>query len=141
MGHEERTTEPVGIPEAGALTPEQRMLLIEALPVQVSLMDENGALLYWRGEDFVDCDPKWIGQHVNDCHAPSSRPTIDRMDAAFRAGEKDEAVFWNWEDDRLIMRTYTAARDGSGAYRGMLETMQDITGLVGITGERRELDW
>lgn len=141
MGHEADTGESSAIPEAGALTPGQRTLLIEALPVQVSLMDENGALLYWRGEDFADCDPKWIGRHVNDCHAPASRPTIDAMDAAFRAGEKDVAAFWNWEDDRMLMRTYTAVRDHEGVYRGMLETMQDITPLMGITEERRKLIW
>ena len=141
MGHEPHSGETVALPEAGSLTAEQRTLLIEALPVQVSLMDEHGTMLYWRGEDFVDCDPKWIGRHVNECHAPASRPTIDTMDAAFRAGEKDVAVFWNWEEDRLIMRTYTAARDHDGVYRGMLETMQDITGIVGIEGERRELVW
>ena len=141
VSQETRGSDASTVPEAGALTAEQRTLLIEALPVQVSLMDETGTLLYWRGEDFVDCDPKWIGRHVNGCHAPASRPTIDTMDAAFRAGEKDVAVFWNWEDDRMLMRTYTAVRDHAGAYRGMLETMQDITSLIGITEERRELIW
>lgn len=129
-------------PQAGTLTPEQRELVLRHVPVDVSFADEHGTLLYWHGGIFADCDASFIGRHMNDCHAPKSRRTIDRMEAAFRDGSRDEAVFWHPEDDgRLYLYRYAAVRDGDGAYRGMLETVQDITDIVGLEGERVELDW
>ena len=129
-------------PQAGTLTPEHRDLVLRHVPVDVSFADDHGTLLYWHGDIFADCDASAIGRHMNDCHAPKSRRTIDRMEAAFREGSRDEAVFWHPEDDgRLYLFRYTAVRDDEGAYRGMLETVQDITDIVGLEGERLELNW
>ena len=129
-------------PEAGALTAEQLDLVVRHLPVDVSLADEHGILVYWHGEVFADCDEGFIGRHMNDCHAPKSQRTIERMEAAFRDGSRDEAVFWRREDDgRLYLYRYIAVRDEDGVYRGILEAVQDITDIVGLEGERLELDW
>jgi uncharacterized protein len=129
-------------PEAGSLTAEQRDLVVRHLPVDVSLADEHGTLVYWHGEIFADCDERFIGRHMNDCHAPKSRRTIERMETAFKEGTRDEAVFWHREDDgRLYLFRYAAVRDAEGAYRGLMETVQDITDIVGIDGERTDLDW
>ncbi len=131
-----------GKPEAGVLTVEHLDLVLRHVPVDVSFADEQGSLLYWHGGVFADCDASFIGRHMNDCHAPKSRATIDRMEAAFRDGSRDEAVFWHREDDgRLYLFRYTAVRDREGVYRGLLETVQDITGIVGLEGERLELVW
>jgi len=126
---------------AGSLTPQQMDLVLRHLPLQVSIADENDILVYWHGDLFEDCEERWIGKHVNDCHAPGSRPTIDRMIREFRAGTKDEAVFRRDEDGRLILVRYVAVRDDDGAYRGIMETMQDITDLRFLHGEQLELDW
>lgn len=131
-----------GAPHAGTLTQEQLDLVLRHLPVDVSFADEHGCLLYWHGEIFSDCDAKYIGRHMDDCHSPKSRETIARMETAFREGARDEAVFWYPEDDgRLYLYRYAAVRDSDGTYRGMLETVQDITGVVVLEGERRHLDW
>jgi DUF438 domain-containing protein len=80
-------------------------------------------------------------RHVNDCHAHSSRPTIDRMVEEFRAGRKDAAAFWKLDEGRLILYRYIAVRDDEGAYRGILETLEDITEIRGLEGEKKKLDW
>lgn len=129
-----------GAPHAGALTTEQMELLVRHLPLNTSLADENGRLVFWHGEIFADCLDTWIGRHVNDCHAPSSRPTIDRMDAGFRAGVEDGATFWKREDGRLLLYRYIAVRDAEGVYRGMLETVEDITDIQALEGEKLTLD-
>jgi DUF438 domain-containing protein len=141
MGHESPVDETPHVLEAGSLSREQCDLVLRHLPVHVSVIDEGGVLLYWHGALFDGCDPASIGRHINACHAPSSRPTIDRMIAAFAAGTRDEATFWRREDGALILYRYIALRDAGGTYRGMLETMEDISGIVGLQGERRELDW
>jgi DUF438 domain-containing protein len=36
---------------------------------------------------------------------------------------------------------YFALRDGGGAYRGVVETVQDVTAIRALEGQRRLLDW
>jgi uncharacterized protein len=128
-------------PEAGSLTAEEMSMLIRHLPAGISYSDEHGVLRYWCGELFADCSDKWIGRHVNDCHAKAYRPMIDRIDAEFRAGTKNEAAFWKYKEGRLVLSRYFAVRDGGGAYRGILETFEDVTDLQGLEGEQLTLDW
>ena len=53
---------------AGSLTTAQQDLVIRHLPLQLSVTDEQGTLVYWHGDLFADCEPSFIGRHVNDCH-------------------------------------------------------------------------
>ncbi|HJW74284.1 MAG TPA: PAS domain-containing protein [Thermoleophilia bacterium] len=130
-----------GAPHAGELSADELELVVWHLPIQTSFADAEGTLLWWHGEIFADCEDRWIGRHVNECHAPSSRPTIDRMIEEFRAGTKDAATFWMLEDDRLVLYRYIAVRDGDGVYRGILETLEDITDVQRLEGEKKALDW
>jgi len=36
---------------------------------------------------------------------------------------------------------YLALRDDDGTYRGVLETVQDVTGIRALEGQRRLIDW
>jgi DUF438 domain-containing protein len=116
-------------------------LVIRHLPVQVSVVDEDGTLVYWHGDLFDGCELRHVGVHVDASHNEHSRRTIARMEAAFRDGSRDEAVFRRIEEGRLILVRYVPLRDASGAYRGMMETMQDITDVVGLEGAQLTLDW
>ncbi len=127
------------IPQAGALTAAQMDLVIRHLPVEVSLADEHDVLVYWHGPIFDDCDPAFIGRDMRACHGPAASAAIDRMAAEFRAGTRDRARFWHVEDGRQTLAQYTAVRDDDGAYRGMLETVQDITDLRTLDGEGNDL--
>ena len=141
MGHQ--TTPGAGPSSelAGRLTPEHMDLVIRNLPLQVSVMDEHSTLVYWHGDLFEDCDIKHIGVHVNESHNAHSQETIARMEAAFRDGSRDEAIFRRLEEGRLILVRYAPLRDAAGVYRGMMETMQDITDLRELDGEQITLDW
>lgn len=133
-----------GAPEppgrAGSLTPEVADLVLGHLPLNVSYAAADGTLLFWQGPLFADCDPAFIGRHLDECHGPHSRALIARLQEEFRAGQRDEALFWGEDEGRLIVSRYAAVRDAHGAYRGILETMQDITDLRTIEGERHELE-
>jgi uncharacterized protein len=141
MGHQ--TTPGAGPSSylAGSLTSEQMDLVIRHLPLQVSVMDETSTLVYWHGDLFEDCELRHCGVHVDESHNAHSRATIARMEAAFRDGSRDEAVFRRLEGDRLVLVRYVPLRDAAGTYRGMMETMQDITDVVGLEGEKLQLDW
>jgi len=125
---------------AGSLSTELADLVLAHLPLDVSFSDADGTLLFWQGSSFADCDPELIGRHLDECHGPRSQELIARLQDEFRAGHRHEALFWGNDDGRLILSRYVAVRDAQGAYRGILETMQDITDLQRIEGERHELD-
>jgi DUF438 domain-containing protein len=141
MGHQ--TTPGAGPSSciAGGLTPAQMDLVIRNLPLQVSVMDETSTVVYWHGDLFEDCELRHCGVHVNESHNAHSQETIARMEAAFRDGGRDEAVFRRLEGDRLILVRYVPLRDAHGTYCGMMETMQDITDVAGLEGEKLDLDW
>lgn len=130
-----------GAAHAGELSAEEMGLILRHLPVQTSFADAEGTLLWWHGEIFAECEERWIGRHVNDCHTRSSRPVIDRMVEEFRAGTRDAATFWKLEDGHLVLSRYIAVRDDEGTYRGILETLEDITDIRGLEGEKTTLDW
>lgn len=132
---------PTAVPEAGSLTPEQMDLVLRHLPVDVSVMDDEHVLVYWRGPTFVDCDERFIGRHVDECHNAASRAAIARMVEAFTAGTRDEAVFWDIEDGHQKVTRYVALRDADGAYRGMMEAIVDVTALEGFKGRGNTIDW
>lgn len=126
---------------AGLLTATQQDLVIRHLPLQLAVTDEQGTLVYWHGDLFEDCEPGYIGRHVDDCHNEHSRSMIARMSEAFQEGAQDEAIFRRIEDDRLILVRYCALRDADGTYHGMMETMQDITEIRTMEDEKLVLDW
>ena len=122
-------------PVAGALTPEQMALVLGHLPVDVSVMDAKHALIYWRGPTFEDCEDEYIGRHVDDCHNAKSNVSIAKMIETFTAGTRDEEVFWHVEDGHQKVVRYAALRDADGTYRGMMETIIDVTALDGFKGK------
>ena len=146
---------------AGELTAAQRDLVIRHLPLNVTVCDEEGRIVYWHGDlrrllqasgvelaftpglDGVleDCDPGYIGRHYSECHPASARAVIARIEKAFREGSRQEAIYRRLEAGRLILVRYCPLRDDQGAYRGMMETMQDITDIRQMDGEKLVLDW
>jgi len=128
------------VPEAGTLTPEQMALVLKHLSVDVSLMDEDHVLVYWRGSTFEDCADEYVGRHVDDCHNANSHVSIAKMIETFTVGTRDEEVFWHVEDGHQKVVRYIAVRDADGVYRGMMEVIIDLTALDGYRGKGSTLD-
>ena len=100
MGHQTTPGAGPSAALAGNLTDAQMDLVIRHLPVQVSVVDEDGTLVYWHGDLFADCEVRHVGVHVDESHNEHSRRTIARMEAAFRDGSREEAVFRRIEEGR-----------------------------------------
>jgi uncharacterized protein len=130
-----------GAPTAGDLPPEYLQLVMRHLPMSVAVLDDHDTLIYWRGPRFAYCDVGWIDRDVRDCHTPAQNEAIARIIAAFRDEKCDEATFWKRHGGRLFLHRYTAMRDEGGKYRGFLSTLEDVTDVVGLTGEESALDW
>ncbi len=129
--------------DTGALTTGQIDLMLTRLPVDISFVDETDTVVYYSGtaDRIFPRTPGVIGRKVQNCHPPKSVDVVERILAAFRSGERDEAEFWIESGGRFIHIRYFALRDRSGAYKGTLEVTQDVTSIRRLRGERRLLDW
>ncbi|RJQ55987.1 MAG: DUF438 domain-containing protein [Actinobacteria bacterium] len=128
--------------QTGLLTAEQIDLLFNTLPVDVSFVDENDVVrFYSEGTRIFPRSPGIIGRTVQNCHPKASVAVVQRILDAFRAGERDVAEFWIEMNERFIHIRYFALRDVEGAYKGVVELVQDATDVRRLAGERRLLDW
>lgn len=127
----------------GALSPEQIILMLEHLPVDITYVDENDIVRYFSGEKhrIFPRSKAIIGREVQNCHPPDSVEVVERILQAFRNREKDHADFWINMRGRFIHIRYFALYDAAGIYRGTIEVSQDVTGIRALEGERRLLDW
>ncbi len=126
----------------GALDLEQLNLMLTLLPIDVQFVDEHDQVLFYsEGDRIFPRSPGVIGRKVQNCHPPASVHKVQQIIDAFRAGDKSTAEFWIELGGKFLHIRYFAVRDASGAYRGVVETAQDVTGIRALEGQRRLLDW
>ncbi len=127
----------------GRLTLETLNLMLSHLPFDVSFVDENDKVRFYSDgkERIFPRSPGVIGRSVQNCHPPKSVHMVNEILERFRSGEREVAEFWLELGGRFLHIRYFAVRDRDGTYKGCLETMQDVTGIRALTGQRRLLEW
>lgn len=127
----------------GKLSLEQLNLILRHLPVDLSYIDENELVCFYSDTKHrvFPRSPAVIGRDVKNCHPPDSVHVVKEIIEAFRAGTQDEAEFWLEMDNKFVYILYTAVRDEAGAFRGVLEMMQDVTHIRNLQGSNRLLSW
>ena len=126
----------------GGLSLEELNLVLGALPLDFQYVDEHDKVrFYSEGHRVFPRSPGVIGRKVQNCHPPASVHKVQQIIDAFRAGEKDNAEFWIEMQGKFLHIQYFAIRDEAGAYRGVVETVQDTTAIRALEGQRRLLDW
>lgn len=129
--------------ETGHLDLEQLTLLLDALPVDLTFVDEKDEVVYFskpKGRVFPR-SAAVIGRNVRNCHPPESVHVVEAILEAFKKKEKDEATFWIQIKGMFLYIQYIALRDSEGNYKGTLEITQEINHLRVLEGEKRLLDW
>jgi uncharacterized protein len=130
----------------GVLTGQQIDMLLRALPVDVTFVDENDEVRYFSQtrERIFQRSPAIIGRKVQNCHPPQSMDKVQQILDDFRAGRRDEAAFWiqagSGPAAAFIHIVYYALRDADGTYRGTIEVTQNIAPLRKLEGEKRLLE-
>jgi uncharacterized protein len=130
----------------GVLTVAQVDMMLRALPVDVTFVDENDEVRYFSQsrERIFQRSPAIIGRKVQNCHPPQSVDRVQEILDDFRAGRRDEAAFWiragSGPEAAYIYIVYYPLRDADGAYRGTIEVTQNIAPLRKLEGEKRLLD-
>ena len=121
------------------LNKEQLEGVLEAIPVEISFVDENDLVKFWnKHETRIFRRPiSVIGKSVQDCHPEHSVDKVAQILSDFKSGKRDSAEFWINLGERKVYIRYFAVRDKTGRYLGTLEATQDITEIKRIEGEKR----
>jgi len=129
--------------DVGTLTPKQINLIFKHMPFDVTYVDEFDEVRYYnKGDERIfPRSPGIIGRQVKYCHPPKSVHIVEKIIAAFKKGEKNEANFWVDFGEKLIYIQYFAIRNDTGKYKGILEITYDTTTARSLEGEKRLLDW
>jgi PAS domain S-box-containing protein len=125
------------------LSQEQLAGILEAIPVEISFVDENDLVEFWnKHETRIFKRPvAVIGKSVQNCHPKQSVDKVNQILSDFKAGKRDSAEFWISLGEKKVYIRYFAVRDQAGGYLGTLEATQDITEIKKIEGERRLLEY
>jgi PAS domain S-box-containing protein len=125
------------------LSREQLEGILEAIPVEISFVDENDLVRLWnKHETRIFKRPvSVIGKSVQNCHPKQSVDKVNQILSDFKSGRRDSAEFWINLGERKVYIRYFAVRDKAGNYLGTLEATQDITEIKKIEGERRLLEY
>jgi len=125
------------------LSREQLEGILEAIPVEISFVDENDLVKLWnKHETRIFKRPiSVIGKSVKNCHPKQSVAKVNQILSDFKSGRKDSAEFWINLGEKKVYIRYFAVRDKAGRYLGTLEATQDITEIKKIEGEKRLLEY
>ncbi|MGB8931285.1 MAG: PAS domain-containing protein [Anaeromyxobacteraceae bacterium] len=125
------------------LAPEVLAAMLNTLPLELSFVDHEDRVRYFsheRGEKIFARSRGAIGTEVHNCHPQKSLHMVEQILSDFKAGRRTVAEFWFDMGPRKIHIRYWAVRDDAGKYLGCLETVQDVTGIQGLRGQKRLLD-
>ncbi len=126
----------------GLMTIEQAVMLLNHLPVDVTLVNEKDEVRYFStpGHRIFPRSKAIIGRLVENCHPPSSVHIVKQLVDDFRSGRKEKESFWIQMGEKFILIQYFALRDEQGIYRGTLEVSQDVTEIRKLKGEKRLME-
>ena len=127
----------------GTLSREQLVSIFSNLPVDITLVDAEDRVVFYNTppERIFPRTPAVIGRKVQQCHPPKSVGTVERILDGFRRNKHDHASFRVTVGQKYLLINYIALYDADGVYDGVLEILQEISGLQKLSGERRLLDW
>ena len=125
------------------LSQKQLAGILEAIPVEVSFVDENDLVKFWnKHETRIFKRPTSVaGKSVQNCHPKQSVDKVNQILSDFKSGKRDSAEFWINLGEKQVYIRYFAVRDKTGRYLGTLEATQDITEIRKINGEKRLLEY
>jgi uncharacterized protein len=126
----------------GVLQLKEMMLMLNALPVDITFIDKDDTVRYFsdnKDRAFVRTRTV-IGRKVQNCHPPQSVDVVEKILASFKERKRDSADFWINFKDRFIYIKFFALRDEALNYIGTMEVTMDATEIRGLEGEKRLLD-
>ncbi|MCF0154506.1 MAG: PAS domain-containing protein, partial [Veillonella sp.] len=123
----------------GSMTLEQVNLMLKALPVDITYVDEEELVRYFNDTSarIFPRSPNVIGRDVMNCHPAQSRDKVREVFDKFRAGLEDQAEAFIDKPGLFVYIIYVAVRDENGRFRGILEMVQDCTRIRAFSSAGR----
>ncbi len=110
--------------------------ILDALPGDLTFIDETNTVKYYNKaekseEKTFPRKPEDIGSKVQDCHKQEkSLPEVNRVLNELRSGKRSVIEGWTDSKGRKIYNNFSAVRDKTGKYLGMLIFTKDMTELL-----------
>lgn len=128
----------------GSLTMKQVELILNALPLELSFVDQENIVQYYNdtvGEKLFVRTQSSIGRDMLLSHPPKSKAMVEHLLNDLKSGVKDKQEAWYSKQDGTIVHiTFVAVRDEVGEFLGVLEYVQDITEFTTLDGENRDVN-
>jgi DUF438 domain-containing protein len=127
----------------GSFSTQDLLAILNTLPVDVTFVGSDDKVKYFSqtSERIFQRNRAILNRDVRHCHPPASAHIVDKILEDFKSGKQSRAPFWINMGGRMIHIEYFALRDDQGAYLGILEVSQDLTGYRALEGEQRILSY
>lgn len=130
----------------GNLNATQVEAVLETIPVEFSVVDENDKVLAWNrhGTRIFKRPEAVVGRDIRDCHPKNSLGKVETILQEMKEGKRESAEFWidleiDGKQEKVLIQ-YFALRNEKGSYLGCLEASQMIGHIQSLTGQKRLLD-
>jgi DUF438 domain-containing protein len=118
----------------GTLSLTELSSLLNALPVELTFLDQNDAFVYFNSvpSPVFRRTKAELGENVEACHPAKALPAVRAILEDLHSGKKDSVDFFFTKGKRKINNRYLALRDEKGNYLGCLEVTEDVTEILRI---------
>jgi PAS domain S-box-containing protein len=130
----------------GKLSREIIEAILETLPVEITVLDENDRIVAWntRRPRIFGRPEDVLGRDVRACHSVKSLDVVERLLREMKSEERESARFWYDQmvegRSQKVLVDYFALRDEKGRYLGCIEALQNVEPFRVLEGEKRTLD-
>lgn len=109
---------------------DQLEAMLDTLEIEITYVDENDINAYYndhKGKKAFKRPETSLGREVYSCHPPQVEPIVRGLIKEFKAGSKDSLKLVRNIKGRDFAISYYAVRDKDGVYKGVVETVQDLS--------------
>jgi hypothetical protein len=130
------------------LTPELIKTLIETIPGEITIIDENDEVVGWNKHNsrLFYRPMTSMGVNFRNCHPEKSLHIVEKIISEMKEGKRNLARFWidlkikDNEPKHKVLIEFYALRNENGKYLGCMEYTMDVEHIRNLEGEKRLLD-
>lgn len=114
----------------GKMRLDQLEAMLNTLEIEITYVDENDIASYYNNpkvEKIFKRPQSSLGREVYYCHPPQVEPIVRNLIKEFKEGKKDNFKLVKNIKGKDYAISYYAVRDKEGQYKGVVETVQDLS--------------